>query len=71
VAVLAWHSLLAEIGAAARTLPALRWAGLLLAFVLPAAGLSVLLRGPDLRTSAGRRLRLWAHRISLPICRPR
>jgi succinate dehydrogenase/fumarate reductase cytochrome b subunit len=61
VAVLGWHSLLAELGAAARAQPALRGPALLLAFALPFAGAAILLRGPDLGTRAGRRQRLWAH----------
>lgn len=65
LAVLGWHSLLAELGAAARAQPALRWPALLLAFALPAAGAVILLRGPDLRTRAGRQLRLWAHLATL------
>jgi asparagine N-glycosylation enzyme membrane subunit Stt3 len=65
LAVLGWHSLLAELGAAARAQPALRWPALLLAFALPAAGAAILLRGPDLGTRAGRRLRLWAHLATL------
>jgi succinate dehydrogenase/fumarate reductase cytochrome b subunit len=65
LAVLGWHSLLAELGAAARAQPALRWPALLLAFALPAAGATILLRGPDLGTRAGRRLRLWAHLATL------
>jgi succinate dehydrogenase/fumarate reductase cytochrome b subunit len=65
LAVLGWHSLLAELGAAARAEPALRWPALMLAFALPAAGAWILLRGPDLGTRAGRRLRLWAHLATL------
>jgi hypothetical protein len=61
LAVLAWHSLLAELATAARAYPSLRWPALLIGFALPAAGLAVLLRGPDLGTRAGRRRRLWAH----------
>ena len=30
-------------------------------FALPVAGAAILLRGPDLGTRSGRRLRLWAH----------
>ncbi len=65
LAVLAWQSLLAELAIAARAQPALRWPALLIAFALPAAGASILLRGPDLGTRAGRRLRLWAHLATL------
>jgi asparagine N-glycosylation enzyme membrane subunit Stt3 len=65
LAVVGWHSLLAELSAAARVQPALRWPALLLAFALPAAGAVILLRGPDLATHSGRRLRLWAHLATL------
>lgn len=65
LAVLGWQPLLAELAAAARAHPALRWPALLLAFALPAAGLAILLRGPDLGTRAGRRLRRWAHLATL------
>ena len=61
LAVVGWHAALAELGAAARAEPSLRWPGLLLAFALPAAGAALLVRGPDLATLSGRRLRLWAH----------
>jgi succinate dehydrogenase/fumarate reductase cytochrome b subunit len=65
LAVVGWHSLLAELSFAARLQPALRWPALLLAFALPAAGAAILLRGPDLATHSGRRLRLWAHLATL------
>ena len=65
LAVLGWQPLLAGLAAAARAQPGLRWPALLLAFALPAAGLAILLRGPDLATSSGRRLRLWAHLATL------
>lgn len=63
--VVGWHSLLAVVVASARAQPALRGAALLLAFALPVAGVVVLLRGPDLRTRSGRRLRMWAHLATL------
>lgn len=65
LAVLAWHSLLASLAAAARAQPALRWPALLIAFALPMAGVAVLLRGPDIGTASGRRLRLWAYLATL------
>jgi hypothetical protein len=61
LAVLGWQSLLAALAVAARTQPSLRWPALLIAFALPAAGVIILLAGPDPGTPAGRRLRLWAH----------
>lgn len=65
LAVLGWHATLDALSAAARVHPALRWPALLLGFALPVAGAAVLLRGPDLATRAGRRLRLWAHLATL------
>ncbi|HVR70343.1 MAG TPA: hypothetical protein VMT87_05805, partial [Vicinamibacteria bacterium] len=65
LAVLGWHSLLAVLSGAARVQPALRSPAFLIAFALPAAGAAILLRGPDLGTPAGRRLRLWAHLATL------
>ena len=65
LAVLGWQGLLAELGASARAQPALRWPALLIAFALPAVGVALLLRGPDLGTRAGRTLRLWAHLATL------
>jgi hypothetical protein len=64
---LGWHALLAELVAAGRAppAPALRWLAFSIAFALPAAGAAILLRGPDLRTGAGRELRLWAHLATL------
>lgn len=61
VALLVWHSLVAEIGALARVQPPLRLLALLAAFALPAAGALLLIRGPELSTRAGRRLGFWAH----------
>ena len=61
VALLAWPSVLAAISAGARTQPALRVLGLIVALALPAAGVLALIRGFDVSSAAGRRLRLWAH----------
>ena len=60
VALIAWQGVLAGLATLARTQPAVRLLGLIVAFALPAAGALTLIRGIDPGTPAARRLRLWA-----------